>query len=111
MNFLPFFQMSQGGFQVTGNKAATVRELLLEIANKEGIEKILVFIKLLQSLAGKKDLKPLSAITSQRAINAVDGSRLNLVLEFSFKESHRAIPLEEVAAKANMTMTAFLQVF
>lgn len=53
----------------------------------------------------------MSAITSQRAINAVDGSRLNLVLEFSFKESHRAIPLEEVAAKANMTMTAFCKYF
>ena len=111
VNFLPFFQLSQGGFQVTGHKAATVRELLLEIANKDGIEKILVFVKLLQALAGKKELKPLSAITSQRAINAVDGSRLNHVLEFSFKESHRAIPLEEVAAKANMTMTAFCKYF
>lgn len=111
VNFLPFFSMSQGGFQVTGNKATIVRELLLEIANSDGIDKILVFIKLIQALAGKKDLKPLSAITSQRAINAVDGSRLNLVLEFSFKESHRAIPLEEVASKANMTMTAFCKYF
>jgi AraC-like DNA-binding protein len=103
--------MSQGGFQVIGNKATIVKELLLAIANKEGIEKILVFVRLLQALAGKKDLKSLSAITSQRAINAVDGSRLNQVLEFSFKESHRAIPLEEVASKANMTMTAFCKYF
>lgn len=111
MNFLPFFQLSQGGFQVIGKKRDAVKETFLEIAKADGLEKIVLFVKLLQQLAGKKDLKPLSAITAQRSINAVDGSRLNSILEFSFKESYRAITLDEVAKKANMTKTAFCKYF
>lgn len=111
ISFLPFFQQSQGGFQVIGKKQECIKETLFQIAAADGLEKIALFVRLLHELGGKKDLKPLSAITLQKSINAVDGSRLNSILEFSFKESHRAIILEEVAAKANMTKTAFCKYF
>ena len=109
--FLPFFNSSKGGFQILSKKSKLLKETLTNLKEKDGLEKLVLFVQLIHQLSGKKDFKHLSGITGQKAIKAFDGSRLNNILEFSFKESHRAISLAEIAKVANMTKTAFCKYF
>jgi AraC-like DNA-binding protein len=109
--FQSFFNASQGGYRILGKKKQLIKETLTNINKKESIEKLVLFVQLIQQLSGKKDLRPLSETTGQKAIKAFDGSRLNNILEFSFKESHRSIRLEEIASIANMSATAFCKYF
>lgn len=56
-------------------------------------------------------MQPLSKPIIQRNIKTYDGSRLNKVLEFTFKEFQRTIKLKEVSTLANLTPEAFCKYF
>ncbi len=110
-SFLPFFRNSQGGYKVHGKKQQLLGELLSRIATAEGIDKLILFLTMIQLLATKKEMVPLSRTTIQRPIRDFDGNRLNRILEHTFRESHRSIRLEEIAGVANMTVEAFCKYF
>jgi len=109
--FFPFFRNSQGGYRFKGKKQLLLGELLLKIAVAEKIDKIILFMELIKLLSSKKEMIPLSHASIQRPIKDFDGSRLNAVIEYTFRESHRNIRLAEIAAVANMTVVAFCKYF
>ncbi len=106
-----FLHNSYGGFKVTREKRKLLEEKLLELTTHEGIDKLIIFLEILRLLADQEDLQPLSLQLFQRSIKTFDGSRLNQVLEFTFREYHRPIKLEEAAAVANLTVEAFCKYF
>lgn len=109
--FRHFLHNSYGGFRVTGDKRDALAEKLQALTNREGIDKLIIFLEILKLLSDEKDMQPLSQQLFQRTIKTFDGGRLNKVLEFTFREYHRAIRLEEVAALANLTVEAFCKYF
>lgn len=110
-SFQYFFRNSNGGFKIMGRKKEALKTKLMQIADADGFDKLLLFIEIIKLLSNKKDLKPLSKITVQRSIKTFDGNRLNNILEFIFKESHRSIKLNEIASVANLTPVAFCKYF
>ncbi|MBN8717922.1 MAG: helix-turn-helix domain-containing protein [Sediminibacterium magnilacihabitans] len=110
-SFLPFFRNSLGGYRFKGKKQEQLRNLLLQIAGAEKMDKIILFMEMIKLLSSKKETTALSHAVVQRPIRDFDGSRLNAVLEYTFRESHRTIRLEEIAAVANMTVVAFCKYF
>ena len=106
-----FFRTSAGGFKIIGKKRQQLAGNLEKLVIAKNIDKLLLFLEILKLLSNKKDLLPLSKQTIYRPIKNFDGNRLNNILEFTFKENHRAIKLVEIAGIANMTPEAFCKYF
>ena len=96
-----FFINSAGGFRIIGKKKKLLTEKLISIYDAEGIEKLILFLQIIQQLNSKKEMQPLSEPIIQRNIKTFDGNRLNKIIEFTFREFQRVITLDEVAALAN----------
>ncbi len=107
----PFFNNSQFGYRVQGNKQREMQSLLLSLKKAHGLKKLSLFIQLLHLLSSEKELAPLSKTHPQRTIKSFDGSRLNRIIAYTFKESQRNLMLAEIAGVANMTVEAFCKYF
>lgn len=110
-SFIPFFHHSQGGYRITGRKQIQLIESLQQISVAEGIDKLMLFLQMLQLLSTRKEMKALSRIIIQRPIKDVDGNRLNKVLEYTFLNNKEEINLTEIAGVANMTVESFCKYF
>lgn len=108
---LPFLKNSMGGYRMVGNKKNWLRELMLAMENSKGFDKLILFLEVLKLLATKKEMIILSTSQQQKVIGDFDGTRINKVLEHTFRESHRNIMLAEIAAVANLTEEAFCKYF
>ena len=107
----PFLKNSSGGFRITGRKKKILGEKLFSIVHAKGIDRLIIFMEILKLLASRKEMHPLTKPIIQRNIKSYDGSRLNKVIEFTFKEFQRTITLKEVAGLANLTPEAFCKYF
>lgn len=108
---IQFVKNSSGGYRITGKKKKLLGEKIINITTAGGIDKLILFLEILKQLAGKKEMQPLSKPILRRNIKTYDGSRLNKVLEFTFKEFSRPITLKEVSSVANLTPEAFCRYF
>lgn len=106
-----FLKNSSGGFRITGRKKKSIAENLVSIANAKGIDRLIIFLEILKLLTSRKEMHSLATPVIQRNIKSYDGSRLNKVIEFTFKEFQRPITLKEVADLANLTPEAFCKYF
>ncbi|HEX6171708.1 MAG TPA: AraC family transcriptional regulator [Chitinophagaceae bacterium] len=106
-----FLKNSSGGFRITGRKKKSIAENLVSIANAKGIDRLIIFLEILKLLSSRKEMHSLATPVIQRNIKSYDGSRLNKVIEFTFKEFQRPITLKEVADLANLTPEAFCKYF
>lgn len=109
--FVPFFDQSQGGYKIKGEKQVQIAQILGAFVTASGIDRIRLFIELISLLSTKTDLTPLSQTITKRSIKSFDGDRLNRIIAYTFRENHRSIRLEEIAAEANMTVEAFCKYF
>jgi AraC-like DNA-binding protein len=106
-----FLKNSSGGFRVVGKKKKLLAEKIQALAIADGIDRLIHFFEILKALGSRKELQPLSKPFIQRNIKTYDGSRLNKIIEFTFKEFHRTITLKEVASLAHLSPEAFCKYF
>ena len=106
-----FLKNSSGGFRITGRKKKSLAEKLVSIVNAKGIDRLIIFLEILKMFVSRKEMLPLAKPVIQRNIKSYDGSRLNKVIEFTFKEFQHPITLKEAAALANLTPEAFCKYF
>ena len=106
-----FLKSSPGGFRIMGRKKKLMAEKLISVVNARGIDRLIIFLEILKVFISRKEMYPLAKPVVQRSIKSYDGSRLNKVIEFTFKEFQRPITLKEVAALANLTPEAFCKYF
>lgn len=106
-----FIRNSAAGFKVTGKQKEIVAGLLGQMVSEKGIQRLILFLKILSCFEKKKNLHFLSGSTINKNLKTYDGKRLNEVLEYTFQEFHRPIELSEIARKANLTPQAFCKYF
>jgi AraC-like DNA-binding protein len=106
-----FLRNSAAGFRLIGKQKEIVTDLLNQIINEKGIQRLIIFLKILSSFEKKKSLLVLSESALNKNLKSYDGKRLNLILAFTFREFHRTIELSEVAGLANLTPQAFCKYF
>jgi len=106
-----FLKNSSGGFRITGKKKKYLGEKIISITNVNGIDRLIIFLEILKAFTTRKEILPLSKPIFQRSIKTYDGTRLNKVIEFTFKEFQRPITLKEVSTLANLTPEAFCKYF
>ncbi|MBA4849102.1 AraC family transcriptional regulator [Emticicia sp. BO119] len=99
------------GFRIRNKEANDLTVLIESIANKNGFEKLLTFLEILNALSISAEKEYLSGITYQSTQKETDNQRINDIFEFLMRNYEREISLEEVAEIANMTPNAFCRFF
>lgn len=99
------------GFRIRNKEANELTTLIKSIVYKNGFEKLLTFLEILNALSASTGKKYLSSITYQSTQKETDNQRINDVFEFLMRNYEREINLEEVAGIANMTPNAFCRFF
>jgi AraC-like DNA-binding protein/quercetin dioxygenase-like cupin family protein len=106
-----FIRNCKGAYKVKGRKALTAAALLQDMTASKGMERLLLFLQLMQTLSTRPGLELLTKEAASAGIKTYDGERMNKVLAFTFREYQRPVKLEEVAAVANLTPAAFCKYF
>jgi AraC-like DNA-binding protein len=99
------------GIRIRNNEPNALTDLIKSIANKQGFDKLLTFLQILNEIDVSTKKEFLSSIAFQSPQKESDNQRVNSVFEFLMKNFEREISLEEVAEIANMTPNAFCRFF
>ncbi len=103
-------EVSRQGLQFVSEQTAASASLIRQIADSQGLARVAAFFQLLDLLtASRKDLLKLALQPGKLVETEED--RMNRILEFTFRESHRKIYLEEVAQLAHLSVEAFCRYF
>ncbi|HMR56830.1 MAG TPA: helix-turn-helix domain-containing protein [Cyclobacteriaceae bacterium] len=87
-----------------------VSELIQKISSAEKTTRLILFLQLLTRCAQSKKLKSLSVAPINTGTLDED-KRMNDVLQFTFRQSHRKIKISEAASIANLSGEAFCRYF
>lgn len=104
-----FAELSRRGLQFSADVALPMAASIHQITNQEGLPRLIAFFTLLHLLTTSPDQRKLSLLPGKLLEN--EEGRMNTILEFTFRESHRKIYLDEVAHLANLSVEAFCRYF
>lgn len=99
------------GFRIRNKETNTLTKLVKSIIHKNGFEKLLTFLEILNAISASPDKEFLSSIAYQSTQKETDNQRINDVFEFLMRNYEREVNLEEVAGIASMTPNAFCRFF
>lgn len=106
-----FVARSAQALQITGKKKDSVAAMICELTNKQGIDKLILFFSMLKELTQIKGATPLAVAPRANKIDSSEGKRMNAILSFTFRESHRKIYIKEAADVAHLSVEAFCRYF
>lgn len=103
-------EVSRHGIQLSRESSSHAAELIKRLVDSKGITRVTVFFGLLEFLdQSKSTLRKLSL--QPGSLHENEEPRMNRILEFTFRECHRKIYLEEVAQLAHLSVEAFCRYF
>ncbi|HLP38177.1 AraC family transcriptional regulator [Lacibacter sp.] len=105
-------ETSKRGLHVTGKTGAEVAEILKNILDAEGSEKIILLLKALFSIAkNTTHNQVLSSSGFTPLFDIKESERLNRIYTFTYNNFRRKISLNEVAGQACMSTHSFCRYF
>ena len=104
-----FLQKTSRGIQFAGKAKELAVSVIHQMKQAKGVDKLMLFLSLVKRLSEARG-KFLAVLPSGN-FKAEEGKRMNAILQFTFRESHRKIYLEEVADVANLSVEAFCRYF
>jgi len=99
------------GLQVKGKHKVEIADDIHRLRKTQGIGKLILFLSMLKKFGEAKDIKPLAVSGMANGFNPEEGKRMNAILSFTFRESHRKIYIREAAGIANLSVEAFCRYF
>ena len=105
------FQRAQRGIHFYGKTQQVVAEKVFKAYSQQGTKRLLTFLAILHDLANSADYSLLSTLSYTQSMDASDMARLNTVLNFLMSGFRTPLRLEDVAAQASMSPTAFCRYF
>ena len=104
-----FVANGQQGFQIDTPASVYAIGIIRKLPESKGLERMVSFFSLLALLAGTPHKRKLSLQSGHLQMS--EERRMNAIVEFTFKESHRKIYITEVAQHANLSVEAFCRYF
>jgi AraC-like DNA-binding protein len=104
-------EKARRGLQITGKIKQKVAELLEELQEIDGPQRIVLLIEALTQIANAKQLVPLSSMGFQPDLIDAEKDRINAIYEYSIRNFKRKIQLEEIAEVANISPNSFCRYF
>jgi AraC-like DNA-binding protein len=106
-----FSSKASRGLVVSGKSKTKIEQYVFQLKKTQGIEKLIVFLSMLKKFCEAKDTRSLAVSAMPNGFNPEEGKRMNAILSFTFRESHRKIYIRETAEIANLSMEAFCRYF
>lgn len=110
-NIRKLFIRGQQGLLVRGNDQKKISELIKEVYNSFGIERLILFLKTLEAFANTEDYELLSSLGFANSITTADTERINKVMNFSMENYTREIKMEEITDLVNLNESSFCRYF
>lgn len=106
------FENAKRGLRITGKTKEKIIPFIDQlIQNKSGIQRIGLFLTILEVLAESEDLTFLSSEGFLDSYHRFDTDTINRVYEFTLSQFNRRILIEEAAALAHMSVANFCRYF
>jgi AraC-like DNA-binding protein len=110
-NVNTFFESNSSGFQIPTERFEEFSTRILQIKDAVGIEQLIYFFQLLQSICSLDNIAPLTTNIESKDFSDKEGVRISTIYNYVMQHYHREITLEEIAAAAFMTPPAFCRYF
>lgn len=105
-----FLNSISSGLTFTSESALTGGKIMQEIFQASGMERYLLFVKLIDHL-GKSESRTIATPDYINSRNTQEDPRMAKVYKFTTRNYNRKIVLEEAASVAGMNVTAFCRYF
>lgn len=110
-NVSTFFENNSSGFEIPPENFAEFSSLIFQVKDAVGIEQLICFFQLLQSICSLENIVPLTTNIESKDFSDKEGVRISTIYNYVMQHYHREIALEEIAAAAFMTPPAFCRYF
>ena len=104
-------EKAKRGLQITGKTKQKVAEVLEQLLNAEGSQRIILLIEALTAIANCPHLIQLSSMGFKPDQVDTEHERINAIYEYSIKNFKRKIQLEEIANVSNISPNSFCRYF
>jgi AraC-like DNA-binding protein len=105
------FQQAQRGLEIFGETHQQVSELMHRMLQVEDFDQVLVLLNLLNIISNSSEYKLLATEGYSNSMKETETDRMNRVHAYVLKNFREKITLDEVAAIANMSPSAFSRYF
>lgn len=106
-----FLAKAGAGIRIEGETKVKASKLIEKLKASRKVNKLIIFLELLNELATSKNVKTLSVSPIKTPQQFNEDKRMNDILNFTFRQSHRKIMIDEVASIANLSAEAFCRYF
>jgi AraC-like DNA-binding protein len=111
LNLKTVLEKARRGLQITGKTKQKVAELLEQLQEADGPQRIILLIEALTAIANAKQPVPLSSMGFKPDLVDAEKDRINAIYEYSIRNFKRKIQLEEIADVANISPNSFCRYF
>jgi len=104
-------EKAKRGLQITGRTRMAVAEILEDLLDADGPQRIILLIKALVTISGCKQLEPLASMGFKHDFMEAENDRINDIYDYTLKNFKRPIQLDEIASVANISPNSFCRYF
>lgn len=99
------------GIKIIGRTKKKVTESMVKLKKSSGLERVIIILKILEIISRSKEYEYLASEGYANSYSKKDVKRIDEVYKYVMKNFTDNIMLEDIAAIANMTPTAFCKFF
>lgn len=111
LNIRTILDKAKRGLQITGRTRQKVAEILDSLLHATDMQRIIILMDALNTIAACKNLVPLSSMGFKYDLVEDEKDRINAIYDYSLKNFKRPIQLEEIAGVANISPNSFCRYF
>lgn len=108
---LQLLQLSLRGLEIRGHTRDRIIPLMEEIAQEQGLGRIILLLRILNILSGSEEFYPLASLAFDQGFQQKDHQRMQDVFAYIRQNFSRDIALAEIASVCHMTPPAFCRFF
>lgn len=105
------FTKGQQGVYLKGADHKRISQLVKDVVVATGIDRLLLFLKTLDTIAHTNDYELLSSTGYTNSVSSSDTERINVVVNYIMQNYANSITVEEIANMSNLTVSSFCRYF
>ena len=106
-----FLKKAERGLKIQGRTFEQIAEMLSNMVEGNGMQKIVGLMQVLERLAGSEEVRSLASITYKNSYDTKDNHKIDEVFLYLNKNFMRDISMPEVAELCHMTPQSFCRFF
>lgn len=110
-NLLALLVKAKQGLKINGSTRSVIMHLMQEMLDATSTMRIILLIKILDLIAGSKDIEAICNQNANINFNLSDGERINAICQYIMQHYKHKISLKEIAAFAHLGPNSFCRYF